>query len=215
MGLDDQGDSSGIGDMSLYGMYRFFTDEAEDVHLSGILGLKVPTGHTSERTRRGSRFEVEHQPGSGSWDPMAGVAFTREWGHFSIATNVLFVYTTRGSQRTVPGNRFDYNLAASYRFLGDDRVRGEKREPTKIYGLDVDVDLIAEFNGAWEQKLRIRGRKNDNSGGNIIFFSPGLRVQFNDRVSVNGLFLYPIVDNPNGFGQKTDYQAIGGIGVTF
>ncbi|MCP4364819.1 MAG: hypothetical protein GY800_05910 [Planctomycetes bacterium] len=146
---------------------------------------------------------------------MAGVAFTKEWGHFSIATNVLFVYTTRGSQRTVLGNRFDYNLAASYRFLGDKSMRGEKPEPTKIYGLDVDVDLIAEFNGAWEQKQRIRGRKDDNSGGNIIFFSPGLRVQFNDRVSVNGSFLYPIVDDPNGLEQKTDYQAIGGIGVAF
>ncbi|MCP4364818.1 MAG: transporter [Planctomycetes bacterium] len=64
--LDDQGDSSGIGDMSLYGMYRFFTDEAKNVHVSGIFGVSVPTGRTSERTRQGGRFEVEHQPGSGS-----------------------------------------------------------------------------------------------------------------------------------------------------
>jgi len=73
------GDASGLGDLSFYSQYRFIGDSDSRKHASVLLGIKMPTGKTNVSNDEGHRFEAEHQPGSGSWDLLAGLAFTRQW----------------------------------------------------------------------------------------------------------------------------------------
>lgn len=219
--LKHEGDSADFGDLTLYGMYRFFEDKDKDIHIAGIFGVSVPTGRTSERTNQGSRFETEHQPGSGSWDPMAGIAFTKHWGHLSLSSNVLYVYTTPGAQRTVLGDSFEYNLALSYRVGKEKHVHnhshghgsGNKHDHGSHW--HIDWDLVAELNGVWTQKLEIKGRKDDDSGGTILYLSPGVRMLVNNRVSLTAAFLYPIQQDTNGKEHEVDYRVIMGAGVGF
>lgn len=207
-----EGDSADFGDLRLLGMYRFMRDTKRDYHIAGLFGLKFPTGRTSERSRLGRRFEVEHQPGSGSWDPMAGLAFTKHWGHLSLDTNLLYTFTTQGSQRTILGDTLNYNLSLSYR-LTKERHRHWGREHGVRW--HVDWDIVGEFNGWWRQRQEINGRKDDHSGGNLVYFSPGVRLTVNDRLFIPLAVGIPIIQDTNGLEHEVDYRLVFGLGIGF
>lgn len=213
--LKREGDSADFGDLTLYGMYRFIENEDRDFHIAALFGLKVPTGRTTERTNRGGRFEVEHQPGSGSWDPMAGLAFTKHWGHLSLDSNVLYTFTTKGSQRTVLGDRFEYNLALSYRLTRERHVHSHGHGHERSHHWHVDWDIVTELNGVWNGKIEVRDRNDDDSGGTLLFISPGIRMLVNNRISFTATFLFPIQEDTNGLEHETDFRTIWGIGVGF
>ena len=113
--VEDLGNSSGIGDLTLLGQYRFFNNRASRFEAALLLGVKAPTGKTDNMTDTGERFETEFQPGSGSWDGLFGVAVTQRFGAWSFDSNVLYVLATKGAQQTDLGDRFQYNAAVSYR----------------------------------------------------------------------------------------------------
>ncbi|MFQ5956453.1 MAG: transporter [Candidatus Brocadiales bacterium] len=213
--LKREGDSADFGDLTLYGMYRFIENKNRDFHFAGLFGLKFPTGRTTERTNLGGRFEQEHQPGSGSWDPMAGLAFTKHWGRLSLDTNVLYTFATNGSQRTNLGDRFDYNLALSYRLTKERHVHDHEHDLDHNAHLHIDWDLVMELNGLWNQKLEIRDRDDDDSGETLLFLSPGVRMLVNNRLSFTAAFLFPIQEDTNGLEHETDYRVIWGVGVGF
>ena len=116
--VDERGDSSGIGDLTLMSQYRFFNDPRTGTEMAVLLGIKVPTGATGVNDAFGGRFEAEFQPGSGSWDGLFGLAFTKRLGAWSFDANVLYQLATTGTQDTDLGDRFLYNAAISYRLVG-------------------------------------------------------------------------------------------------
>ena len=115
----DRGDTDGIGDLTLFGQYRFYGQET-GLQASLLTGLKTPTGKTGERDDQGELFEAEFQPGSGSWDPMLGLALSQAQGRWSVDGNVLYTIATEGTQHTDLGDRFHYNGAVTYRLKGGD-----------------------------------------------------------------------------------------------
>ncbi len=211
------GDSADFGDLTLFGQYRFFHKDEVNLEVSALFGLKLPTGRTTERTRQGPRFEVEHQSGSGSWDPMAGLAVTKRWGRFSLDGNILYMFTTRGNQRTTLGDMFFYNLATSYR-LGEVRhihhyiVGNQVHEKEHTH---LAWDLVVELNGEWHGRHEINDRDDDNSGGTQVFFSPGVRATIADRYSPFLSVGIPVLQDMNGKEQEADYRFTLGIGIGF
>ena len=75
----DRGDTEGIGDLTLFGQYRFYGQDT-GLQASLLTGIKTPTGETGEHDDQGELFEAEFQPGSGSWDPMFGLALSQAQG---------------------------------------------------------------------------------------------------------------------------------------
>ena len=53
----------------------------------------------------GERLETEHQPGTGSWDPLVGFAASKRWGPVSLDGNALYQFSTKGAQDTELGDR--------------------------------------------------------------------------------------------------------------
>lgn len=94
------GDAKGIGDITVLGQYRFVKYKEKDFESALIFGIKLPTGRTNDKDIHGERFEAEFQPGSGSWDPIIGIAATKRIGKLSIDANVLYTIVTKGSQDT-------------------------------------------------------------------------------------------------------------------
>ena len=90
--VDLRGTSEGIGDLSLLLKYRL----AHGAHwgFAVIAGLKAPTGSTHGRDSAGDRFETEHQPGTGSWDPIGGLAFSARRGANAIGASFLYQRAT-------------------------------------------------------------------------------------------------------------------------
>ena len=101
---------TGLGDMEITGRVVLVRDRSfSPQHLLwGSGGLKFPTGPRLEDDQ-GYPYSDDDQPGSGSWDPIGGVAYGWYGGLTSVFASTLFKYPT-GSAR---GFRRGANLSFS------------------------------------------------------------------------------------------------------
>lgn len=206
--IEQLGDAKGLGDISLFGQYRFYKNP-HSRHASVLLGLKAPTGKRNDKSREGERFEQEFQPGSGSWDGMAGLAYTQFLGSFALDTSVMYTLVTEGSQDTDLGDVFGYNLGLAYR-VGGGRPSAFYADPAGIA-----VDLVLEANGEWRAKEEVDNDKDGNSGGNVVYLSPGIRLSGKSNWSLFGSVGLPVIKNFNGDQTEPDYRIIGGLAYGF
>jgi hypothetical protein len=183
--------------------------------LSLVAGLEMPTGSTKQMTSHGERFETDHQPGSGSWDPLVGLAGSKGFGRSSLHGNVIFQLNNEGAQATTLGDATLFNLAFVHRFGG----AAENHPHAPDYGEhthnETAWDGIIELNGDHRGRDETAGVVNENSGGSLLYLAPGLRVRFAGKWSIYTHLALPIVDEPNGFQHKTDYRVLVGMGVGF
>ncbi len=190
------GDSDGIGDITVLGQYRFLKLDSRQLEAALLFGIKVPTGKTDKEDIDGARFETEFQPGSGSWDPIIGLALTKRLGRVSLDADARYTLVTEGSRDTDLGDLFNYDLALSYHI------------PARI-----PMDLVLELNGEWKQKQEIDGDKDENSGEHALFISPGARIYLG---KVSSAFLsagFPVIQDMNGIQSDTDYRLFFGVSI--
>ena len=84
-----------------------------------LFGIKTPTGATNERDVSGVLFEAEFQPGSGSWDPMFGFAFTQALRTLVVRRQLAVPGRPRPARRTPTwATASATTFAVSYRVLG-------------------------------------------------------------------------------------------------
>ena len=233
-GINARGNSSGIGDVTPLGQYRFHRSADSGTSASVLFGVKAPTGATNRRDTAGELFAAEFQPGSGSWDGLIGAAFTKRFGRWSFDASGLYMLIGDGTQNTNLGDRFLFGAGASYRLVGPTASakevelhaycqRPENRlQEFCLYHANHDhsdmqktpytLDLVFELNGEWHDKQRIAGIADPNSGGTTVYLSPGVRIgvdRFSGFVSVG----VPIVNEHNGIQSKPDFRVFTGIGA--
>ncbi|MBI4006124.1 MAG: transporter [Gammaproteobacteria bacterium] len=206
------GDSVGIGDLSLFGQYRFYHNETQDMAL--IAGLKTPTGDTSEREAEGGFFGTEQQPGSGSRDPFFGMAYDRKWGRAGFSGNVLYTLVNEGSRQSDLGDIFNYNLAVTYRTFAPTGGHNHHRH-THGFGIIDYVDVMLEANGDYRERAEINNISDEHTGGHTLYISPGARVGIGHKWSFFGSLGVPVVNNLNGQQSEPEYRVIGGLSFTF
>jgi hypothetical protein len=231
--VDYRGDSSGFGDVTVLGQYRFLDNRATGTQAAFLFGVKAPTGATDRVDALGELFEAEFQPGSGSWDFLLGAAFTQRFGAWSFDANVLGILAGTGTQDTKLGDRFLYNAAVSYRLVGYTPPEEHTGLPSsalahgpvphrhahpleKIPAAPPQwrVDAILELNGEWHDFETTAGVRDPNSGGHVLLLSPGLRVGYGN-VSGFATFGIPIVNDMNGLQSKASYRLFTGIACAF
>lgn len=209
-------DSKGIGDITLFSKYHFDFMENNYHETAFLFGLKVPAGNTHAKDKNNMRFETEHQPGSGSWDPFMGVAITKKFKILSFNANILYTFATEGEDKTNLGDLFNYNLAITHRIGGE--TGHSHSTATDVHHdhashMDLVWDLIFELNGERRQRLFIAGTKDDNSGGSLLYISPGIRLTANNKWSASLLVGFPVYQDLNGNQHDTDLRVIFGIGI--
>ena len=233
--VDARGGSAGLGDLTLLSQYRFFNSKATQTEAALLLGVKAPTGRTNAHDNFGGRFEAEFQPGSGSWDGLAGLALTQRSGAWSFDASVLYQLVTKGALDTDLGDRFQYNAAVSYRLAGgptelSGRINlGALPEPMYHGGPKSSrphkhaelaappgpsLDLVLELNGEWHGHTVEGGVKDANSGGNVIYLSPGLRISL-DEWSAFASVGMPAVNHLYGIQAEPDWRLLTGVAVSF
>lgn len=203
---EDLGDSSGLGDITALGKYRFWNSEI--THAALLLGAKFPTGKT-DVTHEGEKLEAEHQPGSGSWDGIFGFAISRVAGPVSIDSNVLYFAVTEGARDTDLGDRFQYNLAVSY------RIGGGIHEHSDFTHHHRALDFVLELNGEWTDQQEIDGEEDNDSGGNEIFLSPGIRYVPTENWSAQLSVGIPAISDLREGHTDSDYKIFAGIVRSF
>lgn len=204
------GDSSGVGDLLILTQYKVSNSEKTDIAIQ--FGVKTPTGDTEVKDNDGVRFETEFQPGSGSWDFLLGTSISRSINGFSYHANILYNKTTQGSQFTEIGDAFSYNAALSYRLGFDENHDHASHDHSDSESTGVEWDLLIELNGETRAKNEISGIEDENSGGSILFLSPGVRVsagKFGGFISVG----MPVIENQNGKQTDIDTRIVAGLSL--
>jgi hypothetical protein len=227
--IHDRGSTSGLGDVTVLGQYRFLNNQGTGTQAAALFGFKAPTGRTDLVDPFGEPFETEFQPGSGSWDGLFGGALSQQINRsWTLHANVLGVATGTGAQDTNLGDRLLYNAAVVYRVFGETasephshdahagyaHVATHPRMVTKAAAAHTHIalDAILEINGEWHDKQRRAGVVDPNSGGNTIYLSPGLRLTVeNWSAYISGGV--PIVNDLNGIQPSPAWRMVGGIAV--
>jgi hypothetical protein len=136
----------------------------------------------------------------------------------------LYTIATEGAQQTYLGDRFRYNGAVTYRLLGDETEashamnhshhgQGDHHDHASSPE-DLVIDAVLELNGEWQAKQSIRGETDPNSGGNVVYLSPGVRIASN-RWSGFGTVGIPIINDLNGPQSEPTHRLFGGVLVPF
>jgi len=208
--ISELGDARGLGDLTVYGQYRFSGND--EFHVAGLLGMKLPTGNTHLTSAIGERFETEHQPGTGSWDALAGLAMTRQWDGVTLDGNVMYTFAGDGSQSTNLGDIVNYNLALSFRPGRSSRGHGV---PGHHSGGDAkgSWDLALEANGEWRDRTTIDAVSNRHTGGNLVFLAQSIRYSSGKGWSAYGSIALPVIENLNGVQSTPRLRFFAGVSV--
>jgi Putative MetA-pathway of phenol degradation len=180
-GVEELGSVAGIGEMSLLAKYRL--SESRGPGLALIAGIKLPTGSTHQRSLDGERLETEHQPGTGSWDPILGASASASLGAVTLTASALYQFSGRGAQHTRLGDRRQGGIALSHRFGAAPHEHGPSHNHHHGDELDehgaeprrASWDAYVEIAGEWEGRQKVDGEVEAESGGKWAYVAPGLR----------------------------------------
>ncbi|MFL6731106.1 MAG: hypothetical protein ACJ8EP_02050 [Sphingomicrobium sp.] len=179
-GVEQLGSIAGIGDVNLLAKYRLSGSEGAGFALIG--GVKLPTGSTHKLSLDGERLETEHQPGTGSWDPILGASASAPLGGVTLTASALYQFSTKGAQRTTLGDRMQGGISLSHRFGERAHQHGETHN--HHHGDELDEhrdpphsswDAFVELAGEWEGRQTIGGEIEAESGGEWVWVAPGVR----------------------------------------
>ncbi len=198
LGRDER--ASGFGDMQLLGKYRFWDDGAQ---AAAVLGMKMPTGETSDLNKSDEKFGPELQPGTGGWDLVTGLALSRAIGdRWSFATGWGYTYRGEGAQDWKAGDVFRYNAGVSY-LLG---------APGRWPNASVSLELHTE----WALRDHSREEKHaQDSGGTTVLLSPGVSANVTPSLTLFASLPVPIYQNLGGQHEELVYEVLSGAAWRF
>lgn len=211
--LQALGSPNGIGDMTMFGQYRLFHTDDNKTNLSALVGLKFPTGLTGRTTRPTAtrpveQYETHFQPGTGSWDPSLSVAFTQLFGNFSLDSNIWYLFATDGAQGVNMGDSMNYNVALSW---SPGKTLGGLAAASNVNALT----LIVELNGEWFDYQHNKGARDPDTGGHMIYISPGLRYGAGQNWNVAVSVMAPVLTSMNGIQVDPGPRVINRINILF
>ena len=219
-GVEQLGSISGIGDLSLLAKYRLSDSGTTGFALIG--GLKVPTGSTHRQSPDGERLETEHQPGTGSWDPIAGASASANLGTVQLTASAIYQFSTQGAQDTRLGDRLQGGIALSHRF--GSTPPGEAEHHNHHHGDELDEhherptsnwDAFVELAGEWEGRQKAGGEVEEASGGTWIYVAPGVRYNAASGWSAGAALALPVWQDIRASHPDNDYRLTLSIGRAF
>ena len=225
----------GFGDTTVTATYRFLQQGIAGFEAAGIVGFKAPTGRSDAQDKFGVPFETEHQPSSGSWDGVFGLNVSKQVDAVGLSASVLYGLAGDGDQNTNLGDHFSYGVAVSYRLvagssghgehmhLGADRPAGimhhgghdhaEDQTAGNSFG-PMTIDLTLGLNADWHDQQEINNMRDGNTGGTVVYLSPGVRVS-TERTTASLTLGIPIATHLDGYQSEPDWRLASSFGVKF
>lgn len=196
-------EENGFGDLRLLAEYAYYIKDKKEKTTRAIAigGIDLPTGSHGDPSLPPGLWN-----GSGATSYLIGTAFSYIPARWGLYSDLIYRITTEGAGFEF-GDTLRYDLAVGYRLW------------PAIYEIypSPQVNLYLELNGLWEQRSRdfrpsANGNKVPDSGGNTIFFSPGIQYIPTGRAFLmEASVQIPVVENLNGNQLKTDYQFNAGL----
>ncbi len=201
------GSAEGLGDAQIFGQYQFYANSNNSTFISALFGVKLPTGETNEKSREGERLEVELQPGTGSTDPFLGLAISTSLGLWELDSNILYTLATQGSQDTDLGDIFNYNVALSAPLSSLFNDRDDHSSHGHNSHMTDKLNLVLEMNGEWRDRIEIDNETEQNSGGNVVYLSPGVSLTTDGWVA-SALAGWPVIDDLHGEQSDPEFRFV-------
>ncbi len=193
-------DPDGLTDLWVRGKFRFCKGPEGQVAVFG--GVKFPTGKFRIKNDAGEFIEPSATPGTGAYDVMVGLAFSR-WLTEQISMDASAQYTRRGQRnRFKLGDRIDAGVAVNVRL-----TEAMDQYPRTSLFVEAIVRHLLENQD--------RGSHDSHTGGTALFLSPGIRVDVCENVAITLAPQFPAVQNLNGEQQETDIKVVSAVTVTF
>lgn len=186
-------EATGLGDVSLLARYTLVQRDrpGQTLRVAPFAGVEVPTGDDDDEDARG-RLPQPLQLGSGSWDPLVGLVATRQTLASEFDVSVSYGFNTEA-------NRFRFGDEAradiAYKVRVAPRTLGE--------GVPAFLFAAAESNLIWQDRNRMSGEVDRDSGGTAWYVAPGLQY-VTVRTIIESAVQLPIVQELGGNGLETD-----------
>ncbi len=178
-----QEEKNGLGDPKLRLKWRFWDKDLPGVKyaVAGVLESTIPTG------------EGEGRLGRDKPSLLAGLAHGREGLFWYYFVDARYLYHVEDIN-TKPGDRLFLDAAYG--------IRPELR------GLEeTDIVYFFELNYLHENRARVNGLLNPDSGGDFLFFSPEVLISPTNWIMLRGGVQIPILQSLNGQQQPKDFTA--------
>ncbi len=193
-------DPDGWTDLWFNAKVRLYRGPAGQLALYG--GVKFPVGDDRITNSAGEQIEPAATPGTGAWDGMFGAAYTVSLMP-NLALDASAQYTLRGEAHDYRlGDRFDAGLAIGWRIIGEARSFPQ-------------VSVQAEANVRSVEKSDTAEGRDPNTGGTVLFLSPGVRVRFSELAAWTVGVQLPVAQALNGDQVETDFRVTSSFNITF
>jgi hypothetical protein len=195
----------GVGDLTLLGQAIATRPAREGTMVSFQLGAKLPTGRRHVVPEGEEEPEPGARPGTGSVDALAGVHVMRSvhmpWranggANTPVFVSVLLRANGRGTDDYRVGNELQTSLGANY---------------TLAPSVEFSLQLNGRFRGM--DDVGLTDALRDNTGGQAIYASPGLRMRMGGGVSAYAIAQLPVYQRVNRIQIVAPYHLM--IGTTF
>ncbi len=202
---------SGIGDATVMGLYRLYSNREirpTDVVTLGF-GVKTATGSSTETTSSGKLVHAHMQPGTGSWDPLVSVIYTKMLEQFLLQADATYQLTTRNRQGYEFGDSLAVNLTSRYAIV---RQLGVTAGLTWLH-----VGKASDKNGTYYNPVTNKSLIDDprNTGGDSLWFSPGFQVFSLKNMAFDAKVQLPVWEKVNGIQLVSRYRLLLGISYNF
>ncbi len=193
-------DPDGVTDLWLTGKYRFYRGPIGQFAAYG--GVKFPTGKHDVENSEGERVEPSATAGSGSFDGLVGVAYSRYLtAKITSDTSAQYIFRTEHDDFRL-GDRIDVGTALAYRFTED-----IEKFP--------QFSVFAEANLRHLMKSEDDGERDPNTGGTVLFLAPGARAAFSRNIALTVWPQVPVYQDLNGEQLETSFKLNAAVTVSF
>lgn len=150
-----------------------------------------------------------------SVDALLGISASRRWRRASLHASVLHTRRAEGSRNTRLGDLLSHNVGLVWQVGGSAGHTHEEGSPPHRHEEGFRWELRPELNGERESALEENGRRSDNSGGHVLYASPGARVNAPGRWSAFLSVGWAALRRVNGEEHDTRFRAVLGLSKAF
>lgn len=194
--IENNNGTTGFGDITLLAKYALW-QTTKHLFVGGV-GIKFATGDYKLVDAGGSINEPTLQAGTGSYDAILSGIY-----NYSAIPNTLSIFAS-ASHRFTTENDLDY-------LFGD----------TTLIDVGADYVLSKKVSVSSQLNLRIGGRDEyinldvPSTGGEFLFFTPGIRLAVSRDVSVYSHVQLPLYQRVNDENLVEDYGIMAGVSYGF
>ncbi len=171
------GSVEGIGDLDVTAVAMLAEVWAARLALHATADIRAPTGDSQVPDELGA-IDPHLQPGTGAWSAIGGLQATLAAG-VPLFAGASYQWNDTNAQEFQFGDVFRFNFGAQRTVTGP-------------------VDAIGEINGRWADYDTHEGVSDPNSGGTVVYFSPGLRWRIAPVVHLRGQIQLPVFEDLYG-----------------